>query len=122
MNQNHIKKLQEPHNALLIKYGLDYAKPCSQNPFSLNWAEKGVIDEWLEGLLPEIVEKQKADMTLRGYPEEVISQSAPYYGATGGGLTYMFTPTSLGTIIVVKESITGKTLNVSDALDWFFYG
>ena len=33
-----------------------------------------------------------------------------YYGAVGGGFTYTFMPTSLGTICTVKEAYTGEEL------------
>lgn len=113
-------RYQRKHEELVAKYGSDYDKRATA--FSLNKAEKGVVDEWLASLRPEIMQIQKsgsADPIIKG----IVSDSdEPYYGATGGGVSYTFIPTSLGTIIVVKETITGKELNVSDALDWFFYG
>jgi hypothetical protein len=104
---------------LEAKYGNDFAVQATS--FGLNKAEKAVIDAWNKSLLPEILAIQKAG-SLGTALDGTIQPDEPYYGATGGGLTYSFIPTGLGTIIVVKESITGKELNVSDALDWFFYG
>jgi hypothetical protein len=95
------------------KYGLGFAEPA--RVFSLNNAEAGVIAEWLKALKPEILELQK------GLYDD-ISPNEPYYGALGGGVKYSFTPTGFGDILIVKETITGKELNVHDALDWHFYG
>ena len=111
--QNFAAQIQRDHDELKAKYGEDFSKSCRS--FSLNVAEAKCIDEWVESLRSEIMAKQ-------GKKYDEISPGEPYYGATGGGLTYSFTPTSLGTILVVKESITGKELNVTDALRWFFYG
>lgn len=40
------------------------------------------------------------------------------YGAIVGTLTYSFTPTSLGTIVVVTEAITGEAINLTDYNSW----
>lgn len=42
----------------------------------------------------------------------------PYYGAIGGGLTYSFTPTALGTVVKVKEAITGEEIDLTDYDEW----
>jgi hypothetical protein len=111
--QNIAAKMAAQHADLVAKYGENFDAPAEQ--FGLNVAEACVINEWIESLRPEI-------MALQGKTYSEISPDEPYYGATGGGLSYRFTPTSLGTIIVVKEAITGKELNVTDALGWYFYG
>lgn len=85
--------------------------------FNLTYVEAAKICEFVESLRPEILAIQKASGQ-----SSAITCDEPYYGAAGGGLTYMFTPTGLGTILVVRETITGKELNVTDACEWFFYG
>ena len=42
----------------------------------------------------------------------------PYYGATGGSLTYEFTPNSIGMVIVVKHGYTKAELDLSDYDNW----
>lgn len=111
--QDFVERHQKKHEELLAKHGPAYDKPSLQN-FNLLNAEVDVIRKWVESLLPEI-------MAIQGKKYDDISPGQPYYGATGGSLKYCFTPTSLGTILVVKELITGKELNVTDALGWFFY-
>ena len=125
MNSNFLanwaKKYQEQHDALVAKYGADFEKAAPGQAFGLNVAEVGAINEWYESLRPEILAIQKRG-SLDPAISDILQDDEPYYGATGGGLSYTFTPTSLGTILVVKEAITGKELNVSDALGWHFYG
>lgn len=49
---------------------------------------------------------------------QVQGTHSPYYGAIGGEITYCFTPTSLGTILVVKHAGTGKEINLTDFNSW----
>lgn len=100
---------EEKKKKLIEKYGQDFDQTIQT--FSLNVAEQLVMNEWLEELKAEILESQ-------GLPPT----DEPYYGAIGGGVAISFTQTGLGTIKVAKESTTGKELNITDALDWFFFG
>lgn len=113
---NIAKQYADQGDALREKYGPDFDKP-SRTQFGLTVAEHAIVEEWLQTLVPEIVEKQRQNGISRS-----ITGDQPYYGAVGGGVTYSFVPTSLGTIIIAKESTTGKELNVSDAAGWYFYG
>ena len=111
--RNMIAQQEIKHQQLIADYGPDYDTPAMR--FSLNKAEVAVVAAWVESLKPEI-------MAIQGKAFDTISPGEPYYGAIGGGVTYSFMSTGLGEIIIAKESITGKELNVSDALDWFFFG
>ena len=107
------------HAEFVAKYGSNYDKQASCT-FSLNVAEQGAVNEWAASLRAEIMLIQKK--TLTGIDFGDIISNEPYYGAAGGGLTYAFIPTSLGTICIVTEAITKKSLNVAEATNWFFYG
>ena len=108
-----MQKHEAKERELKQKYGAQFQKEALR--FTLNRAEAAVVDDWVESLKPEI-------MAIQGKTYADISPNEPYYGAVGGGVTYSFIPTGLGNIIIAKETITGKELNVSDALEWFFYG
>jgi len=41
-----------------------------------------------------------------------------YYGATGGSMTYCFTPTSIGMVIKVKHGFTNEEIDLSNYEDW----
>lgn len=91
--------------------------------FTINDEEQKVINDWLESLKPEIMAIQRKSYEAQGELEYYnthlsLDGKYPYYGACGGGITYKFIPTSLGTILVVEETITKKELNVTDALGW----
>lgn len=116
--KEHFADQQRQHNKFVLEFGRDYAHPVSQ--FSLNAAEQAAVDKWTASLRAEIMAIQGKTMKDQGVDDMIASD--PYYGAVGGGLTYSFIPTSIGTICVVKETITGKELNVSEATNWAFYG
>lgn len=109
---NYLAKHEAQRAELISKYGENFEKPADS--FGLNVAERKCISDWANSLVPEILAKQNGS----GLD---VDGDTPYYGAVGGGLTYSFVPTSLGTIIMVKELTTGKELNVTDALGWYFY-
>src|SRR3989442_1296622 len=76
---------------------------CPDCMFSLTASEQAKLDAWLwSDVYPKIVAAQKQDPSVSGY---VVADDSgrvhPYLGAIGGGLTYQFTPTSLGTVIKV---------------------
>lgn len=105
---------ERKRNELLFpkKYGPDYAEVSMS--FEINKAEHMVIKQWFESLKPEI-------MAIQGN-QNPFQDGEPYYGAISGGISYHFTATSIGNILTVKESTTGKELNVTQELDWFFFG
>lgn len=111
-----IQQEAETKKYLSEKFGEDFEK--RSGPFNLSKAEQGVIQEWVQTLKPEILALQAAS----GVHDPLGDADNVYYGAAGGGLKYSFTPTGLGNIVEVTESTTGKTLNVSDACQWYFYG
>ena len=113
-------KFLAKQDELKAKYGPQFDQPVQH--FSLNRAEQAVVNEWLESLHPEILAIQQKQRAGSGDNYAFVGKDEAYYGAVGGGVTYSFIPTSLGLIITVKESTTGKELNVSDALEWHFYG
>ena len=41
-----------------------------------------------------------------------------YTGAIGGRFTYCYTPTSIGTIVKIKDNLDGDELDVSDYDSW----
>jgi hypothetical protein len=103
---------REKEDKLQAEFGPDF--DTTARTFSLNKAEADVVDKWIKSLEPEI-------LAIQGDKFDMVSHGVPYYGTLGGGLRYSFLPTGLGDILTVKETITGKELNVTDALDWHFF-
>ena len=112
-----IDRRRSDKEKLIKAFGVDFDKMTMYGGVPMSVAEAKTIGNWLEALKPRIIEIQKYS-TL---PSDLLA-GEPYYGAVGGGVTVMCTPTSLGNIICVQEAVTKEILNVSDATFWFFYG
>ncbi len=78
--------------------------------FGLDEKQAKKLNEWSAAQDQKVIEKQKG--TDLEHPGE------PYYGCSGGALTYMFTPTTLGLVTEVKNNLTGEIINLTDFEDW----
>lgn len=65
-----------------------------------------------------VLKRQREDVNKTAFQAALNEEGIPYYGAIGGELTYCFTPTSLGDILVVKHSGTKAELNVTNFDEW----
>lgn len=65
--------------------------------FTLDKDECKKLNEWLDALTPD---------------------KNAYDGAIGGRLTYSFTPTSIGTIVKVKDNMSGSEIDLTDYESW----
>ena len=82
--------------------------------FELTEAQQLAIKQWDDGVVkPKIKELQK-DVD----PHLTCNGEVPYAGAIGGRLTYSFTPTGLGTIVVVKCGLTDEELDLTEYDLW----
>ena len=91
--------------------------------FEITPEDNAKIRKWLEEeVYPPIVEAQlkdpnKASMLYRDEDGKI----RPYTGAIGGGLTYEFTPTSLGVVFKVvwgRGLYSEKSLDLTDYESW----
>lgn len=72
--------------------------------FELTEEQQRMIDEWDVG-------QNAISASLQGDVE-------PNYGAIGGHLSYRFTPTSIGVVVVVEHAGSGAKLDVSEYDKW----
>jgi hypothetical protein len=77
---------------------------CAKMPFTLTSEQNKILQKW--------VEKQDAIVAKKQ------GKSYAYYGSTGGGYTYCFTPTGLGTVVAVKNSVTNSQIDLTDYDSW----
>jgi hypothetical protein len=42
----------------------------------------------------------------------------PYYGACGGAYSYIYTPTSIGLCVSIRNNATKEEQNLTDYSDW----
>lgn len=86
--------------------------------FEISSTQRERISQWHESIKDEIIRHQRATMNPVDFDINTSSGSHPYYGAIGGGLTYSFTPTGVGVVVVVTEHSTRKSINVSEFEKW----
>jgi hypothetical protein len=58
--------------------------------------------------------RAKSDPILRAR----LRRGIPYYGVSGGALTYNFTPNGLGTVFNVYHAVTNEVLDLTDYDSW----
>ena len=84
--------------------------------FTVTPEENVKILNWLYNVVyPQLKREGVSMMTIAdGYSTVEV----PYTGAIGGNVIYSFTPTSLGVIFTVKETLSGLELNLTDYDSW----
>lgn len=86
--------------------------------FSLTPKEIEKYDIFKKEQYAKAVEKQKAEVPkddpFYDTYELCWGEGYPYEGAIGGGFSFTFTPTSIGSITTVKYSLTGEELDITD--------
>lgn len=85
--------------------------------FEITDSQKEKIDEWYEKITLKILNELRKGLGDQ-FDNLTKNGKQPYYGAMGGGLEYIFIPTSLGTIIKVRECITKEEINLTDYGSW----
>lgn len=99
----------------IIKQSIEIDNDISLLKFDLTLEEQQTVEAWLmTEVYPEIIAKQKLDPRYLQWAPYMgkNGEEYPYGGAIGGGVTYAFTPTSIGTII--KVTCGGKTKDITD--------
>lgn len=87
--------------------------------FELSVEQQAQVDAWLrETVYPEVIAKQREEFKVHTpFMEYSWDAGFPYEGASGGGLTYEFTPTGLGTVVRVTYT-KDYTLDISEYDLW----
>lgn len=86
--------------------------------FIISKADRKRIKEWYLSLMSEIMSKLK-EILKEQYNELTNEGKTPYYGTIcGPQLIYSFGETGIGEIITVRETITGRELDLSDYDNW----
>lgn len=84
--------------------------------FSLSKDQKEKLKTWMAEQFANLVEEQRKNMSSTDFDNLTNNGKYPYTGAIGGDITYCFTPTSLGTITVVKYF--DKQIDLTDYNVW----
>jgi hypothetical protein len=86
--------------------------------FEVTSEQQKKINEWLEKIDQQIIEEQKKTMTVNEWNDLTCGGKYAYYGAIGGGIRYIFIPTSIGIITKVFHSYANKEIDVTDYNNW----
>lgn len=88
--------------------------------FILEHEDMKKIDEWLKTTVyPDVIAKQKLvpEYAALAIARDSWEQGYPYGGAIGGGLSYHFTPTSIGLITKITYG-SGEHQHELDLTDY----
>ena len=83
----------------------------------LDEAQVAKLNKWLADLADKIDEKHRR-AGKEFLVERFKSEGKVYVGVSGGNLTYLITPTSIGTVFNVSDSITGENIDLTDYDNW----
>lgn len=94
--------------------------------FELTLEQTKQVEDWVIKQDKEFCKQQLANFEAQiaegkevdGWILSMLQDGIPYYGASGGALSYSFTPTSLGVIETVRHAGTKQTLNLTDYDLW----
>jgi hypothetical protein len=86
--------------------------------FSLTTEQYAKLEPWLEAQNAAVLERQRSTLPASQYADLTQDGKVAYTGVSGGALTYKFTPTSLGTVVVVVFELTGEELDLTDYDMW----
>jgi hypothetical protein len=78
--------------------------------FELDAEQSKRLNEWCSEQDKKVMESQKGT--------EVEHSGEAYYGCSGGSVTYMFTPTTLGLVVKVQNNMTGEIIDLTDYESW----
>jgi len=90
--------------------------------FELDKEQKDKYKAFKKECLNELLERQKTNYIGTEHEERykrlTCNWEIAYTGASGGLVSFIFTPTSLGTVIKVSCKTLGKELDLSDYDHW----
>lgn len=71
---------------------------------------------WEDEQDAKVVEKQRNSDDP--FHKQMAEDGYPYYGAIGGAYEFTFIPTSLGTVVAVRNLATNEELNLTNYDSW----
>ena len=85
--------------------------------FELNTSQIEKYNKWQESVYQKMIDEQRKNPP-KNIPRELLESmwddGFPYTGAIGGSTTFSFTPTSIGVVACVKDSVTGEEIDLTD--------
>jgi len=78
--------------------------------FELDSEQRAKLAHWVEIQDAKVYAEQRERRKRLAFPNLL---DGAYYGASGGGYSYIFTPTSLGVALEVRNNITKETIDLT---------
>lgn len=78
----------------------------------------GLTDKQKEDAAAFIEEQDAKVVEMQKDSERAKLGLTPYYGASGGAYSYIFTPTSLGLCVAIRNNLTKDEKSLTDTSDW----
>lgn len=88
--------------------------------FSITDEQAVTLDLWVteQNKISVAAQKKNPPRVPRDLLESCWEDGYPYGGAIGGNLTFSFTPTSLGVVVTVTDSLTKETIDLTIYEHW----
>lgn len=83
----------------------------------LNIPQKEKLASWVQEQDKRVLRNQKK-ANHPHYRDMTDGFSQPYYGPIGGSYTYHITPTSLGTVLKVSNTVTEEEIDLTEYENW----
>ena len=114
---NIAEKMRLREEALDEEFGKDRNE--TYRKFVVTEGMQRAVDKWLrETVYPDAIARQRGHFKKPDrFIQDCWNSGFPYEGAVGGGLTYSFTDTSIGTIVTARYGNDYK-LDLSDHSDF----
>jgi hypothetical protein len=96
----------------------------SQLTFTVSRMDNAKVTQWLhKTVYPAVVKAQREAHEASGRPANPVQldcwrEGYPYSGVSGGGLTFEFTPTSIGTVSIARYAGYEGKLDFTDYNSW----
>ena len=82
--------------------------------FDLTQEQVDKYEEWCEAIKGKVL----AEQARRGIVAPAGMDDEPYYGASGGGVKFVFIPTGIGVVVKAIEHYTGEEIDLTDYDCW----
>ena len=86
--------------------------------FDLDAAQLAKLEVWTARQDAAALAEQRSMTGRDAFWIELNEDGEPYYGVSGGELTFEITPTGIGTVVKVRHNWTKKTLDLSEYEKW----
>lgn len=86
--------------------------------FDLTNVDQAALEAFMDEQDKIVLEKQRKWLSKEEFQLYTMEGKYPYYGTIGGGYTYIITPTSLGNIVRVMNTVTHAEKDLTDYSAW----